>query len=77
MLNEIKRVSRIIEEVNPYDVVILSHPDHDGLTATVLFETYFTKYHGTKSRKVLYPSKDLPYRFIFRRLINERPKIIL
>ncbi len=77
MLNEIKRVSRIIEEVNPYDVVILSHPDHDGLTATVLFETYFTKYHGTKSRKVLYPSKDLPYRFIFRRLINERPKILL
>ena len=77
MLNEIKIVSKIIEKTVPNDVVILSHPDHDGLSATILFETYFIKHRGAKSRTVLHPTKEMPYHFIFHRLINERPKILL
>ena len=71
---EIRRVSKVVENIHPDDLVILSHPDHDGLTATVLFNAYFIKQYGSESR-ILYPTKERPYRFIFHKLIDERPPI--
>jgi len=73
----IGKVCEILLNVTPEDVTILSHPDHDGLTATVLFNTYFIKHYGTECKKVLRPTKEMPYYVIFHKLLREKPKILL
>ena len=76
LLKAVERAARLLQEIVPSEIVVLAHADHDGFTASAIFDSYLFKKHGIKV-KIEYPSKTQPYHLILGRLLKKRPSCLL
>lgn len=74
MREKIKICSEILKAANSKDVIILSHADHDGFTATCLIDLI---YSDVKNIRKFYPSKIQSYSLIFKKILSLNPKYFL
>lgn len=75
-LKGVERAAELLQELDPSKTVVLAHADHDGFTASAIFDSYLFKKYGIKA-KIEYPLKTQPYHVIFMRLLKKRLSCLL